>query len=58
MRSPIMEQIFNIVETFIKNKKLICYGGIAINNILPKKEQFYDINLDYPDYDFFCECNE
>jgi hypothetical protein len=53
MRSPIMEKIFNIVETFIKDKKLICYGGIAINNILPKKEQFYDINLDYPDYDFF-----
>ena len=53
MRSPIMEQIFKIVEKFIKDKKLICYGGIAINNILPKKEQFYDINLDYPDYDFF-----
>jgi hypothetical protein len=53
MRSPIMEQIFTIVEKFIKSKKLICYGGIAINNILPKKEQFYDINLDYPDYDFF-----
>ena len=31
----------NIVEDFLKRKRLICYGGTAINNILPKKDQFY-----------------
>ena len=43
----------NILEKFIIQKKLICYGGIAINNILPKTEQFYDYDIDIPDYDFF-----
>ena len=32
---------------------LICYGGIAINNILPDDVQFYDYHIDIPDYDFF-----
>ena len=43
----------HILEKFIIKKKLICYGGIAINNILPKLEQFYDYDIDIPDYDFF-----
>ena len=42
-----------IVEEFIKRKKLICYGGTAINNILPKKAQFYDKKFELPDYDVF-----
>lgn len=46
-------QIISIVEEFIKNKKFICYGGTAINNILPEKHQFYDKNYELPDYDFF-----
>ena len=45
--------IISIVENFIKSKKLICYGGTAINNILPKNEQFYDRETEIPDYDFF-----
>ena len=45
--------IIQIVEDFIKQKKLICYGGSAINNILPDDDQFYDKNIDVPDYDFF-----
>lgn len=47
------ENILNIVEKFIVDNKLICYGGTAINNILPKKEQFYNYKIDIPDYDFF-----
>jgi len=42
-----------IVENFIRRKKLICYGGTAINNILPKQSQFYNKDLEIPDYDFF-----
>ena len=34
-------QMLEIVEKFIVNKKLICYGGTAINNILPVYDQFY-----------------
>ena len=45
--------IIKIVENFIQQKKLICYGGSAINNILPDDDQFYDKNVDIPDYDFF-----
>lgn len=46
-------KIINIVESFIKDKKCICYGGTAINNILPKEEQFYDKDVEFPDYDFY-----
>ena len=47
------KSIIDIVEKFIIKKKLLCYGGTAINNILPVKDQFYDRNIDFPDYDFF-----
>jgi hypothetical protein len=53
VNSPEVKKIIEIVELFIKNKKLICYGGTAINNILPKQDQFYDLNVELPDYDFF-----
>jgi hypothetical protein len=42
-----------IVETFLKNHPVLCYGGTAINNLLPKKDQFYSPTMDIPDYDFF-----
>jgi hypothetical protein len=48
-----VQKIILIVENFLKKKNLICYGGTAINNILPKKDQFYDKELEIPDYDFF-----
>jgi len=46
-------KMIKIVENFIKTKSLICYGGTAINNILPKEDQFYDKDVEIPDYDFF-----
>jgi endonuclease YncB( thermonuclease family) len=46
-------EIIQILEDFLVKKKLICYGGTAINNILPKFAQFYDKNIEIPDYDFF-----
>ena len=46
-------RMISIVQDFIIQNQLICYGGIAINNILPKDSQFYDYDIDIPDYDFF-----
>ena len=53
VQSPEVKRIIIIVENFLRNKKLVCYGGTAINNILPVNDQFYDKNLEIPDYDFF-----
>lgn len=52
-QSDEVKKIIQIVETFLRNKKLICYGGTAINNILPVDDQFYDKDVEIPDYDFF-----
>lgn len=48
-----LKEIIKIVEDFIKRKSLICYGGTAINNILPEEDQFYNKDVEVPDYDFF-----
>jgi hypothetical protein len=48
-----MADVIQIVEDFIRKKKAICYGGTAINNILPKEAQFYNKAYDIPDYDFY-----
>ena len=48
-----IKQIIEIVEQFLRKKKLICYGGTAINNILPKQDQFYNKDIEIPDYDFY-----
>jgi hypothetical protein len=51
--NELVKQFIEIVENFIKRKKLICYGGTAINNLLPHHEQFYNRDVDVPDYDFY-----
>ena len=51
--NPAIKEIIEIVETFLRSKKRICYGGTAINNILPFEYQFYDKSVELPDYDFF-----
>ena len=53
IRNPEIKEIISIVETFLRSKKRICYGGTAINNILPFEYQFYDKSVELPDYDFF-----
>ena len=53
INSPDIQHIIEIVELFLKNKKRVCYGGTAINNILPLEAQFYDKKTELPDYDFF-----
>jgi hypothetical protein len=53
VNSDDIKKMISIVEDFIKVKNLICYGGTAINNILPVEDQFYDKDVEIPDYDFF-----
>jgi hypothetical protein len=53
IQSPEIQEIIGILENFLRTKHLICYGGIAINNILPKDDQFYNREVELPDYDFF-----
>jgi hypothetical protein len=53
VNSDDIKNIIKIVEDFIKKKNLICYGGTAINNILPSEDQFYNKDAEIPDYDFF-----
>ncbi len=53
IKDPNINNIIMIVEDFLRKKKCVCYGGQAINNILPLQEQFYDKTLEIPDYDFY-----
>jgi len=53
VNTPDIKRIINIVEEFIKKKQLVCYGGIAINALLPEDAKIYDFELELPDYDFF-----
>ena len=55
VNSEDVQKIIDIVEDFIKRKKVICYGGTAINNILPEQDRFYDKEVEVPDYDFFSQ---
>ena len=52
-QSPEILKIIEILEDFLKRKHLICYGGTAINNILPEYDQFYNKDVEIPDYDFY-----
>ena len=49
---PEIIQALTIVKNFIIRKKRICYGGTAMNALLPKKDKFYDPEYSLPDYDF------
>lgn len=53
VQDPTVKDIISIVEDFIRKEKLICYGGTAINNLLPKEDQFYNLDVELPDYDVY-----
>lgn len=55
VNSDDVQKIIDIVEEFIRRKKLVCYGGTAINNILPEEDRFYNKEIEVPDYDFFSQ---
>jgi hypothetical protein len=44
--------IFDIVRKFIIEHKLVLYGGMALNELLPPKQKFYPKDI-LPDYDVF-----
>jgi hypothetical protein len=52
-QAPEVRTIIQLLEDFLRRKKLICYGGTAINNILPAYDQFYEKDAEIPDYDFY-----
>lgn len=45
-------ELFIMIEEFMIKHRLIGYGGMAINALLPIDKQFYS-EIDVPDYDFF-----
>jgi hypothetical protein len=51
--NPDVIKAIEIVERFLRKRKRVCYGGQAINSLLPKAKKFYDEKYDVPDYDFF-----
>ena len=52
-QSDTIKKIIEILENFLRTHKTLCYGGTAVNNILPEQYRFYNKNIEIPDYDFF-----
>ena len=50
---PNVTKAIDCVVRFLRKKRRICYGGAAINALLPEKRRFYDPKTTVPDYDFF-----
>ena len=53
LESDDIKNMINILEQFLRTNKTLCYGGTAVNNILPEQDRFYNKNIEIPDYDFF-----
>ncbi len=51
----VIRVMMGIVKKFMQTHRVLGYGGTAINNLLPKEKQFYDFDIEIPDYDFFSE---
>jgi len=51
--NPELRRALLIVEFFLRKKKRLCYGGMAINAHLPINKKLYDFSKSIPDYDFF-----
>lgn len=55
INDPVIIKTLTIVERYIRKRKLVVYGGTAINSILPSELQFYDPEYDLPDWDFYSD---
>ena len=51
--NPEIQFAIDIVGNFLRKRGRVCYGGTAINAILPRGLKFYDPQKELPDYDFF-----
>lgn len=54
-RNPELRKAADEVERFLKANRLLCYGGTALNDLLPPAQQFYDPETTLPDYDLYSE---
>ena len=52
-KDPLIKASLGEVEKFLKTHPVLCYGGTAINNLLPPEDRFYNPEVEIPDYDFF-----
>uniref|UniRef100_A0A6C0I0Y0 Poly(A) polymerase catalytic subunit domain-containing protein n=1 Tax=viral metagenome TaxID=1070528 RepID=A0A6C0I0Y0_9ZZZZ len=50
-----IRKMYTILEKFIISKKLIVYGGLALNRLMPKHARFYNEDVELPDYDMYSE---
>jgi len=53
VNTPEVQEMIQIVEDFLKQKSLICYGGVAIDALLPEQDKIYDKDVELSDYDFY-----
>lgn len=53
--NPDIRKMIKVVEDFLYKQRVMCYGGTAINNLLPDEDKFYDPDTEIPDYDFYSE---
>jgi hypothetical protein len=53
VNTPEVQEMIQIVEDFLKKKNLICYGGVAIDALLPEQDKIYDKDVEVSDYDFY-----
>jgi hypothetical protein len=53
VQSDTIKTIIEILEDFLRTHNTLCYGGTAVNNILPEQDRFYNKDIEIPDYDFF-----
>ena len=51
--NPDIKRMIDLLEKWLIEKGCLCYGGTALNAVLPKNVQFYNRNTEIPDYDFF-----
>jgi hypothetical protein len=51
--NPMVKKSLAIVKEFLQTHPVMCYGGTAINNLLPEEDRFYDPETTIPDYDFY-----
>jgi len=51
--NPMVKKSLAIVKEFLQTHPVMCYGGTAINNLLPENDRFYDPTTTIPDYDFY-----
>ena len=52
-QSDDIKKLISMLEHFLRTHKAFCYGGTAINNILPEQYRFYNRDIEVPDYDFY-----